>query len=519
MKKFSLFILCCFMPTIANSAPKTTIDNTDVGAEHATENAQKSEAQPVINSEINQRLPNTNEKTAFMPNINSRNENGWGEQKNEPFTLKKFTLFNGTKRPDGNENFYNCPTSDNKNYCQPVKGKLNQELGIILREDKATLDENGFIKDIQTPVLYDQGGKIGNNDLKKYFYRFWNNKCETNNQQSCWSPSYPIICNANFDYTEFEKLKNDKNGAEKARHYFGWKEKLNEDINSYTNNNDYKVHVFMAPFKKNYLGVFEEDTDSGIFTTLSPTGWKINGNCLDPEFDYDLTSSDNNGDTTTETLVTNDQTSSLSEPKKINKGAQILPCGSFSDNSAYKNKSFKEIAVKSCTDKYYSIVSNLIYKNDEYIIHMPLSSKFTDINTLKPTKKDNETLEEYIKRIANYYDLTNSTKKMRTRICGTCEKNIDDFCEEIVRGVLFEKCTYIENKDKFKCTEPQLDSVIHRLKFDKPGNFTGMIEGNKISGYTKLPMKCEICLYNLDIILSGGKRNGKTYNGLLLIKD
>lgn len=506
MKKFSLFLLYFLTPIITVSAQNS--NNIDVGENFENKNARKTEVQPLVNSEVNPFLPNTNEKTALMPNINSRHKDGWGERKNESFTAKKFRLFkdNEQKRPitqnqENNSNtFYNCPVPSTKNkYCLPEKGQLNTELGVVLRQSNPNLDSDGFITDLPKPVLYGQG----EGNLKNYFYRFWNENpkdCESTKQTSCWSPAYPIICNSNFNHTEFAKLENDKNGALKARHYFGWKENLSNDTNAYTADNDYKVHVFMAPIKKSHKYLYE-DTNNGIFTALSPTGWKINGNCLDPEFDYDLTSTDSN-DTTTETLVTDDTESSLSKQKTITKQQQILPCGNFSNNNGYKNKSFKEIANQTCrnSDKYYSIKSNSGYNYDKYIIHMPLSEKFTNLNSL--TERNN-----YDKKNKN------TAKQMKTRICGTC-KNIDlyDVCEEIVRGILFEKCPPSGNK--FKCNEQQLDSVVLKLKFGG-GNFTGKTTDNKISGYTQQALECKVCLYNLDIILAGGTRDDTTYNGLL----
>lgn len=500
MKKFSLFLLYFLTPTIIVSAQNS--NNIDVGENFENKNARKTEVQPLVNNEVNPFLPNTNEKTALMPNINSRHKDGWGERKNESFTAKKFRLFkdNEQKRPitqnqENNSNtFYNCPVpTTGKKYCLPEKGQLNTELGVVLRQNKATLDSNGFITDLPKPVLYEQGPNIQiapNINLKDYFYRFWNENpkdCESTGQTSCWSPAYPIICNSNFNHANFEKLKDDKNGALKARHYFGWRERLDKDdnqyINAYTTDNNYKVHVYMAPIIK------KEDHNKGIFAAVSPTGWKINKTekCLDPEFDYDLTSTDSNGNTTTETLVTDDTTSSLSKPKKIENNNQILPCGTFSNNSQYKGLDFKGIAKQKCSDKYYSITSSNNYNYDRYAIHMPLSTKFTDVNTLIPKKQN----------IKNYYDLANSSKQMRTRICGTCD-NINNFCEEIVRGVLHEKCTPSGNK--FKCSEPQLDSVVSRLKLHG-GNFTGMINENKVSGYTNLKLECLVCLHKLDKIL------------------
>lgn len=490
MKKVSLFVLCCFIPAVANSS-----SNIDVGEKHKTENARQTEVQPVVNSEINPKLPNTDEKTAFMPNINSRNENGWGEQKHEPFTAKKFRLFKDgeKKRPikpneENNENtFYNCPVSSDKKYCLPEKGELNKDIGVILRKGKSTIDADGFITDLQPPVLYNERAK----DFEKYFYRFWNNNVDDckniTGQTSCWSPSYPLVCNSAFNFANFKNFETDKNGAEKARHYFGWKDKLSGTINNtYTTEDDYKIHVFMAPITKNNFGRFTEDHDKGIFTALSPTGWKKNGECLDPEFDYDLvhTDTDNKDNTTTETLVVDDNNSSLSEPKKVKTGGQILPCGSFSDNSKYKGKGFKEIATTACPTNYYSIGNASSYNYDVYKIHMPLSTKFTESNSLKNK---------------NNYDLQNSSKEMKTRICGTCD-DIDHRCTEIVRGVLYEKCS--KDGNKFKCDAGQLDKVVSRLKFDNPGNFTGMFNGNKISGFTNKPLQCLICLHNLDSTLA-----------------
>lgn len=517
MKKFSLFILCFLIPNITNPTLKAA-DNTDVGQNLINDNAKTTEVQPVLNSEVNYKLPNTDEKTAFMPNINSRHENGWGEQKNESFTAKKFILFKNDKlkRPEGDGNFYNCtvPTDNGPKYCLPEKGQLNSEIGVILRKDKATLDSNGFITDLQKPVLYGQGPNIQiapNVNLKDYFYRFWNENakdCKSTGHTSCWSPAYPIICNSNFNHTNFEKLKDDKDGALKARHYFGWRERLDKDdnkyINAYTTDNDYKVHVYMAPIEKDSEGDLSENTNKETYTALSPTGWKINeaGNCLDPEFDYDLTSSDSNGNATTETLVTDDTTSSLSKPKKIENNSQILPCGSFSNNSQYKGLDFKGIAKQTCSDEYYSIRSNLNYNYDKYAVHMPLSEKFTNDASLN--NRDNyDTKDIY------------NTKQMKTRICGTCNENINNFCEEIVRGVLHEKCS--KNGNKFNCETQQLDSVVSRLKINGD-NFTGMIDGNKISGYTNKKMECKICLYKLNVILSGGPDPDNTnhvFSGLL----
>ncbi len=502
MKKVSLFILCCFMPAVANSS-----SNIDVGKDYENKNARKTEVQPVLNSEINSFIPNTEEHTALVPNIKSRNKDGWGEQKHEPFTAKKFRLFEGsTKRPADNNTkyFYNCPISSDKKYCKPVKGQLNSDVGLILRKEKPTLDADGFITDLQPPVLY----KEGSEGFKNYFYRFWNNNakdCESTGQTSCWSPSYPLVCNSAFNFANFNNFYKDKDGAEKARHYFGWKDKLSGTINNtYTTEDDYKIHVFMAPIKKDGKSS-DEDINSGIFTALSPTGWKLDTtkNCLEPEFDYDLvhTDTDNKDNTTTETLVVDDNNSSLSEPKKVKTGGQILPCGSFSDNSKYKGKGFKEIASDYCPNGYYSIGSSYNYNYDRYIVHMPLSTKFINNNSLQDK---------------NNYDLQNSSKEMRTRICGSCINNLNvkDICTEIIRGVLYEKCS--KDGNKFKCNAEQLDKVISRLKFDNPGNFTGMISGNKISGYTKVSLKCNICLYRLDTILGGGTdTDGDKFEGLL----
>lgn len=485
MKKFPLLLLCFFIPTIINASPNT--ENTDVKENNENANTGKIAVQKVVNSEVNPELPHTKEETAFMPSINSRNKDGWGEKKHEPFTAKKFRLFEGSTKtpPDNNTKyFYNCPISANEKYCLPVKGELNKDVGVILRQSKSTTDANGFITDLQPPVLYDQ--EI--NSFEKFFYRFWNKTgCDN---KSCWSPAYPVICNSNLNLTDFNNFKTLETGEEKARHYFGWREKLDNDINAYTDKDDYKIHVYMAPIIKNNFGRFVEDKNKGFFTALSPTGWKVNGNCLDPEFDYDLTSSDANNNTTTEMLTTDDTTPSLSKPKEITTGGQILPCGSFSNNNEYKNLTFKEIAVKNCENEYYSI-HDYTYNTsnfDKYAIHLPLSAKFTNNNSL--TLKENYDNENI-----------NNTKKMRTRICGTC-KDIDiikETCTEITRGVLYEKCD--KSGDLFKCSKTQLEAVINRLKFDNPGNFTGMVSGNKISGYTNKKLECRICLHKLDTIL------------------
>ena len=478
--------------------------NIDVGKDYKTDNSKQVSVQETVNDELNPLLPNTDQKRALIPSIKSRNtkeigpnkkEYNWGEAPYEPYTYQEFWNKGKKPRPNTGSLITNC-ISDDKKYCKGEVGKLiGSSEQLILRKSNTSIDENGFISDIQKPVLYNTGG----NGYSQYFYRYWNigsegyNECPKG-QTSCWSPSLPIVCLPGIEsnYNEFKNLSNVKNGARIAKYFFGQRNHLKSDLpeNGYYSKKDGTKENRYSILSELYLN---DKNNTKYVAKITPTSFSPKNNiCLDPIFDYDLKS---NGEKT-EVLIEKENktiigvTENLYKDKDISgMNAKILPCGILSENSLsqdWKSKEVKDKGFKCPSGYIYSTYSE--NQGDAYYTEFKIKlPKFKNI--FKPEKPEGMKPE-----------IVDSGKKMRIRACGVCEgignNTNSNYCTQVVRGVLNEVCGN-PNNGKFSCNESQLDIAVKKLR---TGNtFTARAsKDSRISGHLHQELTCNTCLGRLE---------------------
>ena len=246
MKKDKISIALIAFSGFISSMAMAETTNRDVATEVTNKNTSSQSVQAVVNSEINAKLPNTDQSKALNPSVASRNARNsdattWGESPSSPFVKYDANIDNKTVS--------NCKDIVDGKCSVKTETHTLQTENQVKTSTSVNLDSSGFLT-AQPAVLTSQGsGAEG-----KYFYRYWNtNSAECDDGLgACWSPSFPVICLGNKNVSTLSTQS-----AEKARDYFGKRDqrKIGENlgkpgVNSYAfkgNTTQYQMLVGVEP--------------------------------------------------------------------------------------------------------------------------------------------------------------------------------------------------------------------------------------------------------------------------------
>lgn len=473
MKKDKISIALVAFSGFISSMAMAETTNRDVATEVTNKNTSSQSVQAVVNSEINAKLPNTDQSKALNPSVASRNAQNpdgttWGESPSSPFVKYDANIDNKTVS--------NCKDIVDGKCSVKTETHTLQTENQVKTSTSVNLDSSGFLT-AQPAVLTSQGsGAEG-----KYFYRYWN----TNDREcdkglgACWSPSFPVICLGNKNVSTLSTQS-----AEKARDYFGKRDqrKIGDDpkksgVNSYTvapGSIQYQMYVGVEPDR--VYGDISGNYFDGNASSLTVQKWTANGACLEPDF--------NSGNVEGTKFLENYNelnkiTGSAITSKNKNEN-QILPCGMFSYSN---NASLNGADWNASNFKYSCNVSNVFVKKDNlgenyytrYKLYLPVLGSGTT-----GTAQNN-----------------GGVKFLNVRECGKCEA-ASSRCSDIVRGALMNAGCQLSGS-RYNCSNAQLDSAVRSLRVDSSFKLYGT-EGEEIGSYSQC-LTCNICLNTLETTL------------------
>lgn len=466
MKKDKISIALIAFSGFISSMAMAETTNRDVATEVTNKNTSSQSVQAVVNSEINAKLPNTDQSKALNPSVASRNAQNtdktrWGESLSSPFVKYDANIDNKTVS--------NCKDIVDGKCSVKTETHILQTENQVKTSTSVNLDSSGFLTS-QPAVLTSQGsGAEG-----KYFYRYWNtNSAECDDGLgACWSPSFPVICLGNKNVSTLSTQS-----AEKARNYFGIRN-ISRD-GSYSDNgykaqknvNDIQYQMLVGVEPDRVYGNISGNYFGGNSSPLTVQKWTANGACLEPDFNSGKVSG-------TEVLTKHSSTLSSvdggTEPDKT-----ILPCGMFSNTSEDINGA----EYISSQKKYQCNASNVFVKKDNlganyytrYKLYLPvLGSGATG------TAQNN-----------------GGVKYLNVRECGECEA-VSSRCSDIVRGALMNAGCQLSGL-RYNCSNAQLDSAVRSLRVDSSFKLYGA-EGEEIGSYSQC-LTCNTCLNTLETTL------------------
>ena len=466
MKKDKISIALIAFSGFISSMAMAETTNRDVATEIINKNTGSQSVQAVVNSEINAKLPNTDQSKALNPSVASRNAQNtdktrWGESLSSPFVKYDANIDNKTVS--------NCKDVVDGKCSVKTETHILQTENQVKTSTSVNLDSSGFLTS-QPAVLTSQGsGAEG-----KYFYRYWNtNSAECDDGLgACWSPSFPVICLGNKNVSTLSTQS-----AEKARNYFGIRN-ISRD-GSYSDNgykaqknvNDIQYQMLVGVEPDRVYGNISGNYFGGNSSPLTVQKWTANGACLEPDFNSGKVSG-------TEVLTKHSSTLSSvdggTEPDKT-----ILPCGMFSNTSEDINGA----EYISSQKKYQCNPSNVFVKKDNlganyytrYKLYLPvLGSGATG------TAQNN-----------------GGVKYLNVRECGKCEA-VSSRCSDIVRGALMNAGCQLSGL-RYNCSNAQLDSAVRSLRVDSSFKLYGA-EGEEIGSYSQC-LTCNTCLNTLETTL------------------
>lgn len=464
MKKDKISIALIAFSGFISSMAMAETTNRDVATEVTNKNTSSQSVQAVVNSEINAKLPNTDQSKALNPSVASRNAQNtdktrWGESLSSPFVKYDANIDNKTVS--------NCKDVVDGKCSVKTETHILQTENQVKTSTSVNLDSSGFLTS-QPAVLTSQGsGAEG-----KYFYRYWNtNSAECDDGLgACWSPSFPVICLGNKNVSTLSTQS-----AEKARNYFGIR---NISRNGETSENGYreqnnapKYQMLVGVEPDRVYGDISGNYFGGSVSPLTVQKWTANGACLEPDFNSGKVSG-------TEVLTKHSSTLSSvdggTEPEKA-----ILPCGMFSNTSENINGA----EYISSQKKYQCNASNVFVKKDNlganyytrYKLYLPvLGSGATG------TAQNN-----------------GGVKFLNVRECGKCEA-VSSRCSDIVRGALMNAGCQLSGL-RYNCSNAQLDTAVRNLRVNSSFKLYG-VEGEEIGSYSQC-LTCNTCLNTLETTL------------------
>ncbi len=466
MKKDKISIALIAFSGFISSMAMAETTNRDVATEVTNKNTSSQSVQAVVNSEINAKLPNTDQSKALNPSVASRNAQNtdktrWGESLSSPFVKYDANIDNKTVS--------NCKDVVDGKCSVKTETHILQTENQVKTSTSVNLDSSGFLTS-QPAVLTSQGsGAEG-----KYFYRYWNtNSAECDDGLgACWSPSFPVICLGNKNVSTLSTQS-----AEKARNYFGIR---NISRNGETSENGYreqnnapKYQMLVGVEPDRVYGNISGNYFGGNSSPLTVQKWTANGACLEPDF--------NSGKISGTEILKN-----MSNLKEIdgsidpnNKDRMILPCGMFSNTGESINGS----TFNASSEQYKCNASNVFVKKDNlganyytrYKLYLPvLGSGATG------TAQNN-----------------GGVKYLNVRECGKCEA-VSSRCSDIVRGALMNAGCQLSGL-RYNCSNAQLDSAVRSLRVDSSFKLYG-VEGEEIGSYSQC-LTCNTCLNTLETTL------------------
>ena len=468
MKKDKISIALIAFSGFISSMAMAETTNRDVATEVTNKNTSSQSVQAVVNSEINAKLPNTDQSKALNPSVASRNAQNpdgttWGESLSSPFVKYDANIDNKTVS--------NCKDIVDGKCSVKTETHTLQTENQVKTSTSVNLDSSGFLT-AQPAVLTSQGsGAEG-----KYFYRYWN----TNDKEcdeglgACWSPSFPVICLGNKNVSTLSTQS-----AEKARNYFGIRTISRDGSDS---KNGYKAQKNVNGIQYQMLVGVEPDRVYGDISgnyfdksssPLTVQKWTADGACLDPDF--------NSGKVVGTKILNN-----MNNLEKVdgtvgeyNDDKIILPCGMFSNTG----KSINGSTFNASSEQYKCNPSNVFVKKDNlganyytrYKLYLPvLGSGATG------TAQNN-----------------GGVKFLNVRECGKCEA-ANSRCSDIVRGALMNAGCQLSGS-RYNCSNAQLDSAVRSLRVDSSFKLYGT-EGEEIGSYSQC-LTCNICLNTLETTL------------------
>ena len=470
MKKNKISIALVAFSGFISSMAMAESTNRDVATEVTNKNTSSQSVQAVVNSEINAKLPNTDQSKALNPSVASRNAQNsdtttWGESPSSPFVKYDANIDNKTVS--------NCKDIVDGKCSVKTETHTLQTENQVKTSTSVNLDSSGFLT-AQPAVLTSQGsGAEG-----KYFYRYWNtNSAECDDGLgACWSPSFPVICLGNKNVSTLSTQS-----AEKARDYFGKRDqrKIGDDpkksgVNSYTvapGSIQYQMYVGVEPDR--VYGDISGNYFDGNASSLTVQKWTVNGACLEPDF--------NSGNVVGKHSLLDytkleDVTGKVSDEETY-----VLPCGMFSNTSSSLNGS--SLSGFGRDRKYTCDGTNVFVKKDNlgenyytrYKLYLPvLGSGATG------TAQNN-----------------GGVKFLNVRECGKCEA-ASSRCSDIVRGALMNAGCQLSGS-RYNCSNAQLDSAVRSLRVGSSFKLYGT-EGEEIGSYSQC-LTCNICLNTLETTL------------------
>lgn len=469
MKKDKISIALIAFSGFISSMAMAETTNRDVATEVTNKNTSSQSVQAVVNSEINAKLPNTDQSKALNPSVASRNAQNsdtttWGESPSSPFVKYDANIDNKTVS--------NCKDIVDGKCSVKTETHTLQTENQVKTSTSVNLDSSGFLT-AQPAVLTSQGsGAEG-----KYFYRYWNtNSAECDDGLgACWSPSFPVICLGNKNVSTLSTQS-----AEKARDYFGKRDqrKIGDDpkkpgVNSYTvapGSIQYQMLVGVEPDR--VYGDISGNYFDGSESSLTVQKWTANGACLEPDF--------NSGKVVgTEILKNAESLQSVTGAVDSKDEDGILPCGMFSKSRSSLNSA----KYNTLTGGFDCNPSNVFVKKDNlganyytrYKLYLPvLGSGATG------TAQNN-----------------GGVKFLNVRECGKCEA-ANSRCPDIVRGALMNAGCQLSGL-RYNCSNAQLDSAVRSLRVDSSFKLYGT-EGEEIGSYSQC-LTCNTCLNTLETTL------------------
>lgn len=470
MKKDKISIALIAFSGFISSMAMAETTNRDVATEVTNKNTSSQSVQAVVNSEINAKLPNTDQSKALNPSVASRNAQNsdtttWGESPSSPFVKYDANIDNKTVS--------NCKDIVDGKCSVKTETHTLQTENQVKTSTSVNLDSSGFLT-AQPAVLTSQGsGAEG-----KYFYRYWNtNSAECDDGLgACWSPSFPVICLGNKNVSTLSTQS-----AEKARDYFGKRDqrKIGDDpkksgVNSYTvapGSIQYQMLVGVEPDR--VYGDISGNYFDGSSSSLTVQKWTANGACLEPDF--------NNGKVDGKNVLDKHSSSLSAVDGSTKEDTLILPCGMFSNTSSSLNGA--SLKGFDANRKYTCDGTNVFVKKDNlgenyytrYKLYLPvLGSGATG------TARNN-----------------GGVKFLNVRECGECEA-ASSRCSDIVRGALMNAGCQLSGL-RYNCSNAQLDSAVQSLRVDSSFKLYGT-EGEEIGSYSQC-LTCHTCLNTLETTL------------------
>lgn len=467
MRKNKISIALVAFSGFISSMAMAETTNRDVATEVTNKNTSSQSVQAVVNSEINAKLPNTDQSKALNPSVASRNAQNsdtttWGESPSSPFVKYDANIDNKTVS--------NCKDIVDGKCSVKTETHTLQTENQVKTSTSVNLDSSGFLT-AQPAVLTSQGsGAEG-----KYFYRYWNtNSAECDDGLgACWSPSFPVICLGNKNVSTLSTQS-----AEKARDYFGQRSltrKTDHPHNGYFGDNNIVYQMLVGVEPDRVYGDISGNYFDGSVSPLTVQKWTASGSCLEPDF--------NSGK-----VVGVNRLNNMDNLEKVdgsvgeyNDDKIILPCGMFSNTSSSLNGS--SLSGFGRDRKYTCDGTNVFVKKDNlgenyytrYKLYLPvLGSGATG------TAQNN-----------------GGVKFLNVRECGKCEA-ASSRCSDIVRGALMNAGCQLSGS-RYNCSNAQLDSAVRSLRVDGSFKLYGT-EGEEVGSYSKC-LTCDICLNTLETTL------------------